>query len=183
MAELTSQERLQPSLLDRLTDADPRSAKESIDARVLTRQQLRAAVLRDLSWLFNTTRLEPSRVSGTANDPALKVQQRLWREMSHARRSVVNYGLPSLSGETVGRLDFPAVEAAVRQAIIDFEPRIDPATLSVEIHIEGGMRNHHNMLRLMIRGHMWNQPVPLELLLAADVDVETGMAAVRDLRG
>jgi type VI secretion system protein ImpF len=29
---------------------------------------------------------------------------------------------------------------------------------------------------------MWNQPVPLELLLSADVDVETGLAAVRDLR-
>jgi len=29
---------------------------------------------------------------------------------------------------------------------------------------------------------MWNQPVPLELLLSAEVDVDTGQAAVRDMR-
>jgi type VI secretion system protein ImpF len=29
---------------------------------------------------------------------------------------------------------------------------------------------------------MWNQPVPLELVLNADVDVDTGQAAVRDMR-
>jgi type VI secretion system protein ImpF len=38
------------------------------------------------------------------------------------------------------------------------------------------------MLRLVIRGQMWNQPVPLELLLSADVDVDTGQTAVRDMR-
>ena len=38
MAGLTSQERLQPSLLDRLTDNDPRSRVESAEARVLNRQ-------------------------------------------------------------------------------------------------------------------------------------------------
>ena len=50
MAELTSQDRLQPSLLDRLIDHEPRNTKESSEARALTRTQLRAAVLRDLGW-------------------------------------------------------------------------------------------------------------------------------------
>jgi type VI secretion system protein ImpF len=52
MAELNSRDRLQPSLLDRLIDESPQQGKDAVDARVLTRQQLRAAVLRDLSWLF-----------------------------------------------------------------------------------------------------------------------------------
>ena len=47
---------------------------------------------------------------------------------------------------------------------------------------EAGFNLQHNSLRLVIRGQMWNQPVPLELLLSADVDVETGMASVRDMR-
>ena len=176
VAGLTSQERLQPSLLDRLTDTEPRAGKETVDARVLTRQQLRAAVLRDLGWLFNTTRAEPSDPERV--DPAGE----MWRRAAHARRSVLNFGLPALAGESVGTLDFPAIEEAVRQAVIDFEPRIDPQTLSVELSAEGGMRAHHNALRLMIRAKMWNQPVPLELLLAAQVDVETGNVSVRDLR-
>ena len=39
-----------------------------------------------------------------------------------------------------------------------------------------------NTLQLVIRGQMWSQPVPLELLLAADVDVESGTTHVRELR-
>lgn len=183
MAELTSQERLQPSLLDRLTDHDPASSVEPLDARVLSRQQLRAAVLRDLSWLFNANRAEPSRRTGKVARPAY-IEQELarWKQAPFAQRSVLNYGLPSLSGESVGKLDLRAVSADIRQAILDFEPRIDPNTLEVDAQIDGSVRSHHNQLKLVIRGHMWNQPVPLELLLSASVDVETGQAAVRDLR-
>ena len=59
MPEPTARDRLQPSLLDRLIDDAPQHAREGSDGRVLTRQQLRAAVLRDLSWLFNAIRPEP----------------------------------------------------------------------------------------------------------------------------
>ena len=177
MAGLTSQERLQPSLLDRLTDAEPSSGREAIEARVLSKQQLRGAVLRDLSWLFNTSRAEPDAMRGHPDDVAA------WRDVAHARNSVINFGIPSLSGITITAMHFAGIEAAIRLAIIQFEPRIDPKTLVVEVNREAGFNIQHNSLRLVIRGHMWNQPVPLELLLSADVDVETGLAAVRDMRG
>jgi type VI secretion system protein ImpF len=177
VAGLTSQERLQPSLLDRLTDTDPTSSRESLEARVLSKQQLRSAVLRDLSWLFNTTRLQPDAVLAPPDEV------RMWKEASFARTSVLNFGIPALSGKNISMLHFAAVENAVREAIMLFEPRIDPKTLVVEVNREAGSFNiQHNSLKLVIRGHMWNQPVPLELLLSADVDVETGLAAVRDLR-
>ena len=183
MAELTSQERLQPSLLDRLTDLDPRSSTEPLEARVLTRQQLRAAVLRDLAWLFNANRAEPSRRSGkVARPPHIEADLAMWRQAPHAQRSALNFGLASLSGESVGKLDLRAVSDDIKQAILDFEPRIDATTLEVDVQIDGSVRDHHNQLKLVIRGHMWNQPVPLELLLSASMDVETGQAAVRDLR-
>ena len=176
MAGLTSQERLQPSLLDRLTDDQPSSAKESLESRVLSRQQLRAAVLRDLTWLFNTTRGEPDSASPDTAAVAM------WRTAPQARRSVLNFGIPALSGSTVSTLDFAVLEQAVHEAIVAFEPRIDESTLVVEVNREAGFNLQHNSLRLVIRGQMWNQPVPLELLLSADVDVETGMASVRDMR-
>ena len=57
MAELLSQERLQPSLLDRLTDDEPLQHQESRERRVLSITKLREVVLRDLAWLLNTSRL------------------------------------------------------------------------------------------------------------------------------
>ena len=98
MAGLTSQERLQPSLLDRLTDDQPTELRESLDARVLNKQQLRAAVLRDLSWLFNTTRAEPDpeqRRPGALRDVAA-------RRRTPGSRSSTTAFLP-LSGDPMSR--------------------------------------------------------------------------------
>jgi type VI secretion system protein ImpF len=174
MADLNSRDRLQPSLIDRLIDNEPTQRKESLDARVLSRQQLRAAVLRDLSWLFNDSRAEPEPNSSRSEELAL------WKGLDYARRSVLNFGMPAFSGVTLSSMDTSAIEQAVAEAIRNFEPRIDPSTLSVEVQLDHG--NHHNSMQLVIRGQMWSQPVPLELLLAADVDVETGNTQVRELR-
>ena len=81
MAELTPQERLQPALLDRLTDEHPDEQQEAREQRVMSKRQLRQAVLRDLAWLFNATRLE----SGVDLSKVPEV-----------RRSVLNFGLPAL---------------------------------------------------------------------------------------
>jgi type VI secretion system protein ImpF len=174
MAEPGARDRLQPSLLDRLLDHEPQSQREGIDSRMLSRQQLRAAVLRDLSWLFNTTRAEPE-VNSEREDERVR-----WAQHDEARRSVLNYGMPAFSGATLSTLDTVAMEQSVKAAIECFEPRIDASTLEVEVNIDA--YNHHNTLQLVIRGQMWNQPVPLELLLSAQVDLETGATRVRDMR-
>jgi type VI secretion system protein ImpF len=175
MAELNSRDRLQPSLLDRLIDDAPQQGKDGVDARVLTRQQLRAAVLRDLSWLFNAIRPEPDADS-------LRTQERaLWGSADLARHSVLNYGMPAYSGVTLSSMNTRNIERSVQQAICDFEPRINPETLSVEVKLTGA-DGQQNTLQLIIRGQMWSQPVPLELLLSADLDIETGHTSVREIR-
>ena len=57
MVEVSARDTLQPALLDRLTDHDPARKVEGREERVISRAQLRASVLRDLSWLFNSTNL------------------------------------------------------------------------------------------------------------------------------
>jgi len=42
MSQLRAQDRLQPALLDRLTDDDPDSRQESAELRVLNRNRMRA---------------------------------------------------------------------------------------------------------------------------------------------
>ena len=167
MANLRVHDRLQPALLDRLSDDMPQDSQESNDARVINRQRLRELVLRDLTWLFNTTSLESS------------VD---WTHAPHARKSVLNYGLPALSGETASSIDPLVLQNRVRQAILDHEPRILPATLRVEAVISEAQLNHHNQIGFLIEGQLWAQPVPLELLLHTDIDLETGRVAVHELQ-
>ena len=104
----------------------------------------------------------------------------MWKSHPDASRSVVNFGMPEFAGSTKSSLDRHVMETAVHKAIATFEPRIDAKTLEVTLSIES--RKHFNCLHVTIRGQMWAQPVPLELLLAADVDLETGNARMRDLR-
>jgi type VI secretion system protein ImpF len=70
MAELTSKNRLRPSLLDRLTDLHPERQRETTDDVSVSEAQLRSLVRRDLSWLFNTTQL----AAGTDLTPYPHVQ-------------------------------------------------------------------------------------------------------------
>ncbi len=167
MANLRAQDRLQPALLDRLTDDAPESNVEAVDARVINRNRMRDLVLRDLAWLFNATAPGASSVD--------------WSGAEHAHRSVLNYGLPALSGQTASTIDPLVLQARVKQAILDHEPRILPATLSVEAVVTDAQMDHHNQIGFRISGQLWAQPVPLELLLHTDIDLETGRVAVREL--
>lgn len=164
--QLTPQERLQPALLDRLTDNEPEKKLEPREQRVMSKAKMRQAVIRDLAWLFNATRLESG--ASMANLP-------------YVRRSVVNYGLPALSGETASTLDVTLLERAIRQAILDFEPRILAGTLRVSALVEASALDHHNVIGVEIHGQVWAQPVPLELLLRTEIDLETGKVQIVDL--
>jgi type VI secretion system protein ImpF len=167
MAEqLLPQDRLQPALLDRLTDEEPDKTQEPLEARVVSKSRLRQSVLRDLAWLFNATRLEA--VADLATMPAV-------------RRSVVNFGLPALSGRTASSLDVTDLARAVREAILTYEPRILPATLQIRTLVDAGTLDHHNVIGVEIRGELWAQPVPLEFLVRTEFDLETGNVQVSDL--
>jgi type VI secretion system protein ImpF len=160
------EERLQPALLDRLTDDEPDKKVESRESRVFSKRRLRDAVLRDLAWLFNATQLEA--VDDLARMPLV-------------RRSVVNFGLPALSGQAASSLDIGDLAKAIREAIITFEPRILPSTLEIKTLIESGQLDHHNVIGVEIRAHLWAQPVPLEFLVRTEIDLETGNVHITDL--
>ncbi|KSR47116.1 type VI secretion system baseplate subunit TssE [Pseudomonas aeruginosa] len=161
MAELTLQERLQPSLLDRLTDDEPGYLKEAAERRVLTLSQLKASVLRDLAWLFNTTSLFD-------HDLAARMP---------AGNSVLNYGLPALAGHTASSVDVHAIEALLTETIATFEPRIIRSSLRVRAQLLPGEMDH-NALSFEIEGDLWAEPAPLRLLLTTNLDLETGHVRV-----
>ena len=162
MAELTQKERLQPSLLDRLTDDSPTERNESRDSRVLSLKKLRECVLRDLTWLLNTECLES--VVKLDAVPAVK-------------SSVLNFGIPTVAGLTASGLELSKLEKQVRNAIIAFEPRLLKDKLTVEALLSDEEMSR-NTLVFDINGELWAQPVPLRMHLRTELDLETGKVSI-----
>jgi type VI secretion system protein ImpF len=166
MADSFSRDRLQPALLDRLIDEDRANRNEAPEARTITKQRLRQSVLRDLNWLFNAS---------AGLDQAWTDER-----YQHARRSTLNFGIRSLSGLLASKVDLVDLERMLRQAILDFEPRIIADTLKVRGAPPADPLSHHNVLEFEISGRLWAQPYPLELLLKTDLDLETGLVEVKE---
>lgn len=149
---------LQPALLDRLTDDDPGNSRETREHRVLSMSRLRSAILRDLDWLLNAGSLEPTGVL---------------ERFPLVRGSVLNYGTPDLTGLTTSGVNSRRLAASIREAIVRFEPRIDPDSLDIRVEVdkEAGGRNR---LAIVIDGLLWANPAPEHLLLRTELDLETG---------
>lgn len=155
--EMNVRERLQPSLLDRLTDEEPANLQEGADKRVMSVTRLKASVVRDLTWLLNTT-------SSLNVDSSLHLA---------AATSVINYGLPALAGTSSSSVDVRVLEGLIHRAIATYEPRILRHTLRVRAQTLPEPMTH-NALSFEIEGDLWAQPLALPLLLRTDLDLESG---------
>lgn len=164
MADLPPKERLQPSLLDRLTDDAPDVREESRDQRVLSPRRLKACVIRDLEWLLNTCDLDS--VQDLTAYPSVA-------------DSVVNFGMPDLAGRTVSGLDVLTLEHGLRRVIQRFEPRILRNTLSIRAVVDEREQSQ-NAIRFDIEGELWGTPMPQQLYLKTRVDLESGEVRVAE---
>jgi type VI secretion system protein ImpF len=164
MAELTQKERLQPSLLDRLTDDDREQSQESRDKRILSPARLRECVRRDLTWLLNTTHL--AALQDLTEQPEVE-------------RSVLNYGMPDFAGRTASSVDVRAMERTISRVIAEFEPRLLKSSVKVRV-IADPDRMNHNAMCFQIEAELWAQPLPLRLFLRTEIDLESGAATVVD---
>ena len=156
-------ERLQPALLDRLTDKSPTERTESMSMAVMSHDGLRQAVLRDLRWLLNTSSRE--------GDAPFEL-------FPQARVSTVNYGVRAMAGKRMSELEWADLEMSLHQAIVLFEPRILADTLEVRCVNDFDGLDHHNVLSFTIRGMLWCIPHPLEFLFRTEIDLESGATEV-----
>lgn len=161
MAESATGESLFPSLLDRLTDNEPDKRSESRSARSFSVTHLRESVLRDLNWLFNATQHEEAQLAA----------------FPLVSQSVINYGIPALSGRPASMLNLREVEQMLRQSIIHFEPRLLADTVRVTA-MSDTAGSGHNLISFRIQAQLWAQPYPIDLLLRTEVDMESGASRV-----
>ena len=162
MAELTPSERLQPCLLDRLTDDAPDKTEESRSQRVMSLQRYRRAVLRDLSWLLNTY----ANAELNGYDAYEEIQS-----------SVLNFGVQNVAGMTATSLDINEMQYELTDAIRRYEPRVIPNSISIEMALDTEEMSNR-ALRFEIRGDLWAQPIPESLFIKTELDLETGKCKI-----
>jgi len=162
MAELTSLEKLQPCLLDRLTDDEPDKTEESRIQRVISVQRYKRGVLRDLEWLFNAS----------AHLPVEGRREFRLSDYPEAERSVINFGTRQLCGLIAPNMD--ELERELSEAVQLFEPRIINHTLTVKATIE------RNVVTFEMFGELWANPIPEKLFIKTNIDLESGQCNLGD---
>jgi len=160
MADLFG-ERIQPCLLDRLTDENPEAVKESRNERAISIKRYREGVLRDLIWLLNA--------KAHADRDGLD-------EFPEAASSVLNFGTRDLCGLISSSLDLGTLEEEIAEAMRRLEPRINPGSLVVTA--VSGSQKFANGIAIEIRGDLWAYPVPEQLYVRTEIDLDTGKYAV-----
>ena len=161
MADLAAIDRLQPCLLDRLTDEQSTVQVESRTQRVISLSRFKEGVLRDLSWLLNTQRHRESEGLD---------------EYDQVYRSVLNYCMRDLAGILSECGDLRQNERQIAETILFFEPRIIRRTLQVKVLKESELESQRNPHRVFfqISADLWAQPMPEKFYAKTVVDLETG---------
>lgn len=162
MPELAVVEKLQPCLLDRLTDDDPRNSQESRAQRVISIQRYRHGVMRDLQWLFSASAHLAQEGNATVS----------LDDYPEALRSVINFGTRHLFG--VLSPSMRELERQLTEALYTFEPRILRNSLKVRSKMVG------NMVALDVEGELWANPMPEHLHIKTKLDIESGHCSLGD---
>ena len=156
---------VQASVLDRLTDGDPRASADPRTTYAESLRQFKASVQRDLEWLLNTRRTPT---------PAPD-------ELEELRNSLYNFGVPDItsmsrdSAESRSRL-----RTQVEEALATFEPRLTNVQISV-IEAEGESRRRE--LRFVVEATLRLDPTPEQVVFdtvlhfsSGQIDVTGGVA-------
>jgi type VI secretion system protein ImpF len=150
------------SVLDRLTDSDPKSPSvEAPLTRAESVRALRAAVRRDLEWLLNSRR--------NPDDPgAINVE---------TENSLYNYGLPDFSTYAIASpKDQTKLVRVLQAAVKVFEPRLASVrVVPIEINPKG-MRT----MRIRIEGLLMMDPAPEHISFDTTLQLTTGDFSIKD---
>lgn len=156
---------VQPSLLDRLTDHDPRSTSEGRVGYLESARQYKAGLQRDLEWLLNTRRIPVS----------------IPEELEEVSRSVYNFGLPDVT--SISRDSHEARDRLLRRvedAIALFEPRLANVRIGV-VEMEG--ENHRRELRFHVEGTLLMDPTPEQVIFDTVLHFASGEYEVEGAAG
>ena len=144
------------SVLDRLIDREPGSQVEAPLTRSQSVRQMKAAVRRDLEWLFNTRRIFP--------EPH--------ESMKELNRSLYTYGLPDLSSYAIASAsDQARILRHLLATVKLFEPRLGSVRIVPLESSESGIQE----LRVRIEGLLLMDPAPEPVSFDTFIELKSGV--------
>jgi type VI secretion system protein ImpF len=193
-------ERIQPSLLERLTDYDPGVKEESRRQRVVPPERYVRSVVLDLLRLFNvrTHSLESlvladdlpcATVRRQARGASLQNQARsadlVLADFPEVSRSVLTFGIPDLIGVLSTDLVVTQLARDLEDAVRFFEPRLNPRTLRIKpVLLDNGQSDKPTATSICFElvADVLMEPKPEHLHLKTVIDLETGQCELLETR-
>lgn len=139
--------------------------KKHLNGSTASLDKVKDCVKRDLTWLLNSQNM--------------CMDKYLEKNYPNVANSVINFGMPDITGRTVSSLDAGELERYIKNAIIYFEPRLIAHTVKIKLLTEKSMLDH-NALVFQIDALLWVDPEPLHLQLQTQVDLENGYVDVKE---
>lgn len=182
MARSSTSDRLLPPLMYIFRDANQaRDAKKRVDlrsddgSRVLSGRRgmtrkpvsepvLRREVNRNLTNLLNTTQL------GSTQDLS---------QAPYVQRSILNYGIPSLSSITIDENKVSDVTDYLKDALLRYEPRMIPS--SIVAKRDTSVDEVELTVRFTIAGQLRCEPLDIPVEFVAEVEGDTGKFRIERL--
>lgn len=153
------------TLFDRLSrNFNNESSAQGLVKNYSSTTEIQKSVLADLTVLFNAMSLS------SFNEKLDDYEQ--------VCTSVLNYGLADYTKYTVAGVDIEEIKDNVRQAILNFEPRIDSHTLQVK-YIENEAQKNYNKLVFEIDAQLLNPPTE-KLYLKTEIDFNLSQIHVHE---
>ena len=160
MAKRELERTVQASVLDRLTDEDPRS---TVDPRVTYAESLRAfkaGVQRDLEWLLNTRRTTDANVEA----------------LEEVRKSLYYFGMPDITSMSRDSLpERTQLLQQVEETLALFEPRLGQVRISMA-EVEGEL--HRRELRFIVEATLRLDPTPEQVMFDTVLHFASGQIDV-----
>ena len=98
----------------------------------------------------------------------------------HVEKSIINYGFRDLSGISLSEIKRPTMIAAIRQSLIDHEPRL--VRESIEVKVGQAEGDSKQRLSISVAAELMGDPVDIPLDFDAEIDVGAGKLKMSKLR-
>lgn len=149
-----------PDLFEKLIDRNPVNRREEQHASTVS--DIIRSVRRNLLWLLNTT-------SCSEENPIC--------DTKYVSKSVLNFGISDIGGKTEGQLRLADLERSIAEAIVRFEPRIRPTTLSVKA-LRGTHSSDAFTVRVEILGDLVGTTTDERIFFSPTLHLESGSFSV-----
>lgn len=161
MARIREDQRLLPSLLDRLLDDEPTNTRETPKSRSQVLQELKQSVRRDLENLLNT------RWACEQWPP----------QLDQIETSLASYGIPDFSGINMST---PASRENLRQTVETAIQQYEPRLQRVKVVLQENADPSDRTLRLRIDGQLYAEPAPEPVVFDSQLQPLTSSFNVQD---